>query len=66
MGIGISNTMSAFPGFVTKNGQDAASFGVSAPTIFTSCFCSFFVSIQPESGEGGRPMKVWRSTSNIL
>jgi len=24
------------------------------------------VSNQPESGEGGRPMKVWRSTSNIL
>jgi hypothetical protein len=24
------------------------------------------VSSQPESGEGGRPMKVWRSTSNIL
>ena len=28
--------------------------------------CGGDVSIQPESGEGGRPMKVWRSTSNIL
>ena len=29
-------------------------------------FAKKTVSGQPESGEGGRPMKVWRSTSNML